>query len=280
MLDHTDLLLLRRRTGRWTVLAGAVLAMSLSSPGPAAHAGDGGLLDDVTGTAATVTEPVVDPALEAVQTVVAPVEQAVEPVVEDVVEPTVSQVEGAVEETTGDDRGARPDGGARAQAEDDDPGERPDGEPAGQAAEPGTSSQPVAATPATTPADQAGSDAAGQAGRGDGPGTAAADRPRGGQRPVAASCDGVDALPPRGAAAPVVRDRDVRDAEVAGSSRDDGRLGDRSDGARAFVLPGPGGPAPALVAPDPLRALWLTGLVALVMMLTAGLTVVLVRELE
>jgi hypothetical protein len=258
MHDHTDLLLLRRRAGRWTVLAGAVLAMSLSSPGPAAHAGDGGLLDDVTGAAGAVTEPVVDPALEVVQAVVPPVEQVVEPVVEDVVEPTVSQVESAVEETTGGDQGARPDGGARAQAEDDGPGDRPDGEPVAQAAEPVTSSQPAPTTPATV----------------------AAGRPRGGPRAVAASCDGIDGLPPRGAAAPVVRDRDVRDAEVAGASRGDGRIDDRSDRARAFVLPGPGGPAPALVAPDPVHALWLTGLVALVMMLTAGLTVVLVRELE
>lgn len=280
MYDHTDLLLLRRRAGRWTVLAGAVLVMSLSSPGPAAHAGDGGLLDDVTGAAGTVTEPVVDPALEAVQTVVPPVEQVVEPVVEDVVEPTVSQVESAVEETTGGDQGAPPDGGARAQAEDDGPVDRPDGEPVAQAAEPVTSTQPAATTPATTPAGQGSSHATGQAGPGDGPATVAAGRPRGGPRAVAASCDGIDGLPPRGAAAPVVRDRDVRDAEVAGASRGDGRIDDRSDRARAFVLPGPGGPAPALVAPDPVHALWLTGLVALVMMLTAGLTVVLVRELE
>ncbi|TGN64986.1 hypothetical protein EXE59_14200 [Nocardioides eburneiflavus] len=279
MPDHTDLLLLRRRAGRWTALAGAVLAMSLSSPGPAAHAGDGELLDDVTGAAGTVTEPVVDPVLEAIETVVPPVEQAVEPVVEDVVEPTVTQVEDAVQETTGGDRGAPSEGAARSQAEHD-PGDRPDSEPVAQAAEPVTSSQPAPATPATTPTGQGSSHATGQEGPGDGPGAGATDRPRGGRRAVAASCDGVDGLPPRGAAAPVVRDRDVRDAEVAGSSRGDGRPDDRSDGARAFVLPGPGGPAPALVEPDPVRTLWLTGLVALVMMLTAGLTVVLVRELE
>jgi hypothetical protein len=276
MPDHTDLLFLRHRTGRWTVLAGLVLVMSLS-PGPAAHAGDGGLLDDLTEVAGTVTDPVVDPALEAVHTVVPPVEQAVEPVVEDVVQPTVSQVEHAVEEATGGDRGAPPEGEAPARVEDDGPGDGPAGDPVAQAAEPVTAVQPAAAT--TTPSNGGSGHSASEARRGDEPRTAAADRSREGQRPSAA-CDGVSGLPPRGAAAPVVQDRGARDAEVAGSSRRDTRLDDSSEGGRTFVLPGHDGPAPALAAPDAARALWLAGLVALVMMLTAGLTVVLVRELE
>lgn len=280
MPDQTDLLFLRHRAGRWTVLAGVILAMSLS-PGPAAHAGDGGLLDDVTDVAGAVTEPVVDPALEEVQTVVPPVEQAVEPAVEHVVQPTVSRVEHAGEEATGDDPGAPPKGEAPAQVEDDGPGDGPDGEPDAQAGEPVTASQPAAVTLTTTPAGQGSSHGTGEAGRGDEPGTAAAGRPRGGQRPSAASCDGISDLPPRGAAAPVAQHgRDVREAEVAGPGRGDAPPDDRSDGVRAFVLPGEGAPAPALVAPDAVRALWLAGLVALVLILAAGLTVVLARELE
>jgi hypothetical protein len=278
MPDHTEMLLLRHRPGRWTVLAGVVLVMSLS-PGPAAHAGDGGLLDDVTEVAGTVTDPVVEPVVEAVQTVVPPVEQAVEPVVEDVVQPTVSEVEHAVDEATGDDRGAPPEGEAPARVEDDGPGDGPHGEPVAEAAEPVTASQPAAATLTTAPTGPGSGHSTSGARRGDEPRSAAADRSRERQRPSAA-CDGVSGLPPRGAAAPVVQDRDARDAEVAGSSRRDTRLDDRSAGGRTFVLPGHGGPAPALVAPDAARALWLAGLVALVMMLTAGLTVVLVRELE
>jgi hypothetical protein len=280
MLDHTDLPFLRHRTGRLTALAGVMLVLSLF-PGPAAHAGDGGLLDDVTDVAGAVTEPVVDPALEAVETVVPPVEEAVEPVVEEVVEPTVSQVEDAVEKATGDDRGAPPEGEAPAQVEEEGPGDGPRGEPAAQAAEPVTASQPAPASVATAPTAPGSGHTTGDAGRGDESGNTAADRSRGGQRPSAASCDGISDLPPRGAAAPAVQaGRDLREAGVTEASRGDARLDDRSEGSRAFVLPGDGGPAPALVAPDPVRALWLTGLVALVMMLTAGLTVVLVRELE
>lgn len=281
MPDHTDLLRLRHRTGRSTVLAGVVLVMSLS-PGPAAHAGDGGLLDDVTEVVGAVTEPVVDPALDTVQTVVPPVEQVVEPVVENVVQPTVSEVEHAVDKATGDDRGAPPEGeAAPAKVEDDGPGNGPHGEPVAEAAEPvaTTVTQPAAPTPTTAPTGPGSGHSTSHAGRGDEPRTAAADRSRGEQRPSAA-CDGVSGLPPRGAAAPLVQDRDPRDVEVAGSSRRDTRLDDSSEGGRTFVLPGHGGPAPALVAPDAFRALWLAGLVGLVMMLTAGLTVVLVRELE
>jgi hypothetical protein len=278
MPDHTEMLLLRHRTGRWTVLAGAVLVMSLS-PSPAVHAGDGGLLDDVTEVAGTVTDPVVEPVVEAVQTVVPPVEQAVEPVVEDVVQPTVSEVEHAVDAAAGDDRGAPSEGEAPARVEDDGPGDGPRGEPVAEAAEPVTASQPAAATLTTAPTGPGSGHPTSGARRGDEPRTAAADRSRERPRPSAA-CDGVSGLPPRGAAAPVVQDRDARDVEVAGSSRRDTRLDDRSEGGRTFVLPGHGGPAPALVAPDAARALWLAGLVALVMMLTAGLTVVLVRELE
>jgi hypothetical protein len=224
-----------------------------------------------------VTDPVVEPVVEAVQTVVPPVEQAVEPVVEDVVQPTVSEVEHAVDKAAGDDRGAPPEGEAPARVEDDGPGDGPAGEPVAQAAEPVTAVQPAAAT--TTPSNGGSGHSASEARRGDEPRTAAADRSREGQRPSAA-CDGVSGLPPRGAAAPVVQDRGARDAEVAGSSRRDTRLDDSSEGGRTFVLPGHDGPAPALAAPDAVRALWLAGLVALVMMLTAGLTVVLVRELE
>lgn len=280
MLDHTDLPFLRHRTGRLTALAGVMLVLSLF-PGPAAHAGDGGLLDDVTDVAGAVTEPVVDPALEAVQTVVPPVEEAVEPVVEEVVEPAVSQAEDAVEKATADDRGAPPEGEAPAQVEEDGPGDGPRGEPAAHAAEPVTASQPAPASVATAPTAPGGGHTTGEAGRGDEPGNAGADRSRGGQRPSAASCDGISDLPPRGAATTAVQaGLDLRYAGVTEASPGDARVDDRSEGSRAFVLPGDGGPAPALVAPDPVRALWLTGLVALVMMLTAGLTVVLVRELE
>lgn len=280
MRDHTNLSSLRHRAGRWAVLAGATLAISLF-PGAAAHAGDGGLLDDVTDVAGAVTEPVVDPALETVETVVEPVEQAVEPVVEDVVEPTVSEVEQAADEVTDDEGVTPPERPDPATRDDDGPTGRPDSGPGEQAAGPVTAAQPAAATPTSAPADDGSGDAAGAADRGDGSGSAAADGPRGGKRPSAAPCDGVDDLPARGAAAPVV-DRGGRtsDAEVAGASRSDARSGDDPGRGRALDLPEEGGPVPALVAPDPSRALWLTGLVALVLTLTAGLTVVLVRELE
>jgi hypothetical protein len=255
-----------------------MLVMSLF-PGPAAHAGDGGLLDDATDVVGAVTNPSWTRALETVQTVVAPVEQAVQPAVEHAVEPTVSEVENAVDRATGDDGGAPPAGEAPAQREDDGPNGGRKGGPDVQAAEPVTASQPAAAT--TTPSGEGSGHGTGESGPGDAPGNAAADRSRAGQRASAASCDAISGLPLRGAAAPVVQlRRDVRDAEVAGPGGGVEQPDDRSDDVRAFVLPKEGGPAPALVDPDAVRALWLTGLVVLVLMLAAGLTVVLVRELE
>lgn len=265
MSHHTDLLRPRHRGMGWTVLTGVILATSLF-PGPAAHAGDGGLLDDVTevtDVAGAGTAPVVDPALEAAQTAVPPVEQAVEPVAEQVVEPTVSKGQHAVEEAAGVDG----------------PDEGPDGEPA-TAAEPVTASQPPDATQ-IVPVGQGSGDDTGEPARGDAQGNAAADRARGRQRPSAPPCDGVSGRPPRGTATSVVQlRRDVRSGDVDEAGWRDTRPDDRSDGFREFTLPGRGGPTAPLALPDGGRALWLTGLVGLVIMLAVCLTVVLVCELE
>lgn len=282
MPDHTDLLRPRHRGMGWTVLAGVILAMSLS-PGPAAHAGDSGLLDDVTevtDVAGAVTAPVVDPALETAQTAVPPVEQAVEPAVEHVVEPTVSGGQHSVEKATGGDGGPVPETEALPQGDDDGPGDGPDGEADATAAEPVTASQPPDAAQIVPPGQGSGDDT-GEPGRGDAQGDAAADRARGRQRPSAPSCDGVSGLPPRGTATSVVQlRRDVRSGDVGETGWKDTRPDDRSDGFREFTLPGRGGPTAPLALPDGGRALWLTGLVALVTMLAMCLTVVLVRELE
>ena len=72
----------------------------------------------------------------------------------------------------------------------------------------------------------------------------------------------------------------IRYADVAGASEGDGGAGDPPGRDRALGLPAEAGPAPALVPPDATRALWLAGLVALVLTLVAGVTVVLARELE
>lgn len=281
MPHHTGLLRPRHRGMGWTVLTGVILATSLF-PGPAAHAGDGGLLDDVTevtDVAGAVTAPVVDPALEAAQTAVPPVEQAVEPVAEQVVEPTVSKGQHAVEEAAGGDGGPVPESKALPQGGVDGPDEGPDGEPA-TAAEPVTASQPPDATQ-IVPVGQGSGDDTGEPARGDAQGNAAADRARGRQRPSAPPCDGVSGLPPRGTATSVVQlRRDVRSGDVDEAGWRDTRPDDRSDGFREFTLPGRGGPTAPLALPDGGRALWLTGLVGLVIMLAVCLTVVLVCELE
>ncbi|GAA1434493.1 hypothetical protein GCM10009641_27960 [Mycobacterium cookii] len=289
MSDPTDLLL-RHRAVRWTVLLGVVLAMSLSLA-PASHATDGGHLGDLTDVAGAVTEPVVEPVVEpvhaAVQTVVPPVEHAVEPVTAHVVEPALSQVEHAGEAASGGPEDG-PVGGASGGSgggSDDSSGGGSGGPAAGgdgvSAVGSVTGSQPPGATSSAAPAGQGSGDDTGAPGRRDGPGTAVADRTRGGQRPSPASCDGVGDLPARGAATPAVQVRqDVRSSDAAEPGWTDGRSADRSDGFRGFVLPGEGVPAPALSGPDAARALWLAVLVAVAIMLAMGLTVVLARELE
>lgn len=281
MSDHTNLLS-RHRAGRAALLAGVVLAMSLS-PGPAAHAGDE-LLGDVTDVTGALTDPVVDPALEAVETVVPPAEPLVEPVVEDIVEPTVADVEQAVAtvvgEASGDDGGAPPSREDPARGRDERPAGGRGGEPDAGTAEPATAPQ-TAAQP-NTPAAQGGDgDGSVRAGRVDEQETAAADRPSRGSRRSASPCDAASGLPPRGATVAVVRHSGgAPDAEVAGASEGDGGAGDPPGRDRALGLPAEAGPAPALVPPDATRALWLAGLVALVLTLVAGVTVVLARELE
>lgn len=89
----------RHSSGLAGVLAGATVWL-LFLGSPAAHAGDGGLLDDATQVVEGATEQVVEPVADAVQSPVPPlVEQAAEPVVQQAVVPTAPEPEKTVKAT-------------------------------------------------------------------------------------------------------------------------------------------------------------------------------------
>lgn len=98
MLKQTPTPAGRHLWGRAGVLVGAAVWLSLVGS-PAAHAGDGGLLDDaaevVDGVAGQAVEPVTQTAPSSVPP---PVDQAVAPTVQPVVSPTATAAEETVEE--------------------------------------------------------------------------------------------------------------------------------------------------------------------------------------
>lgn len=307
---------LRRWVGRGVVLSAATIVLSLSA-GPGAHAGDAGLLGDVTEGVGGATQPDLQPAVGAVQSAVPqPVQEAVEPAVENVVVPAASHVEQAVTSVPGADKAAGPavkvvepvvrqaDDRAGGGADDgngarvDEPVEQPAGEPATGVVDPGDGpAQGPAAAQTSVSSGQTGSNAAGGSGDGGSASPATTSPTRDEQLPSRAGpCDD---LPPRPmAVSAIVGHPDERDADqelwnltnalmhswIDGDVPGSVDVGPPSDeDGDAWALGPLGGEDTDLQAPGTwgtVEVLGLLGLFGVLGLLAAGVAVVVARQTE